>query len=163
MVSLDRFCVILRSNAAIVSSAFRRIGAWLYVILLSNAAIVSSAFRRIGAWLYVILLSNAAIVFPIWSMTGRMCECVIRARLKHAFGHGRLMFHAWLVLMLVSIHFSSLMLKWIFVLGFLLYNFVCFLSFLFVVQYFSCSRQCARYTCQFCPNVLGFCRELLLS
>jgi len=48
--------------------------------------------------------------------------------------------------MLVSIHFSFLMLMLIFGLGFLLYNFVCFLSFVFVVQYFSCSRQCACYT-----------------
>jgi len=48
--------------------------------------------------------------------------------------------------MLVSIHFSFLMLMLIFSLGFLLYNFVFFLSLVFVVQYFSCSRQCSCYT-----------------
>jgi len=125
VVSVDRFCVILRSNAAIVSPAFRLVGAWRYIILLSNAAIVSS----------------------VWSMAGNIC--VIRACLKHASVHGRLMLRVWLVLMLIGSHFSFLMLILISVLGFLLYNFVYFLSFIFVVQYFSCSRQCACYRSDF--------------
>ena len=119
MVSLDRFCVILRSNTAIVSPAFHPVGAWLYVILRSNAAIVSS----------------------VWSIAGHICACVIRACLKHVSGHERLMLRVSLVLMLVGSHFSFLMLILISVLGFLLYNFVYFLKFCFCCTVRSCSGQ----------------------
>jgi len=118
VVSLVRFCVKLRSNAAIVSLAF----------------------RRIGAWLYVILLSNAAIFFPVWSIAKCVWECMIKACLKHDSTND-LVFHAWLALMLFSIYFNLLMLMLTPVFGVFVVQLCLILEFCLCCTIFDCSRR----------------------
>ena len=134
MISFNRFCVILRGNAAIVSLVLHLVGAWLYVILRSNAAIVSF----------------------VQSMAGHICACVIRACLTHASVHERLMSHVWLVLMLVVSHFSFLMLILILVLEFSLYNFVYSFKFCFCCTVRSCvGRTCLLHSSRIQGNWLS--------
>jgi len=123
VVSLDRFCVILLSNAAIVPPVFRLIGPWLYVILRSNAVIVCLAFGLTRSWQ------------EAWEKVRLMCAHSI------AFSCCQRILRAWPTSGSAVV---SVLRCWI------PFVYCCVLSIFFVdcfvVHCFSCSRQCACYT-----------------